>query len=143
MRSTGSTALFVLHSRPPKSYPAQSMLKRALRAFSRKQSMTPKVPCTKCLRYVKPREPSANVRMTMLCFNLQMQPCAIGVSKKCCYMCYLLGEYMFGNTPGKLCPSSKHLPTNSAETGRCSKELVSPRQPWSHIPMGSSFLRYY
>ena len=37
---------------------------------------------------------------SQLDFVSEMQDCAIGVSKKCCYMCYLLGEYLFEDAYG-------------------------------------------
>ncbi|KAI0781882.1 hypothetical protein C8Q75DRAFT_840013 [Abortiporus biennis] len=40
-------------------------------------------------------------------FFTQIRECAIGASKKCCYMCHLLGEYMFNNSSENL---TLHLP---------------------------------
>ena len=53
-----------------------------------------------CLRYVESPELVANIGLMVVYFYLQMETCTIGVNKKCCYMCYLLREYMFDNVRG-------------------------------------------
>ena len=53
-------------------------------------------------------EVGANIRSAwIIYFPSQMETCAIGVSKKCCYMCYLLREYMFDNVHGMQLLTSK------------------------------------
>ncbi|KAI0781887.1 hypothetical protein C8Q75DRAFT_545185 [Abortiporus biennis] len=42
-------------------------------------------------------------------FFEEVRECTIGASKKCCYMCHLLGEYMFNESSENLTPTI-HLP---------------------------------
>ena len=55
------------------------------------------------------------ISLMILYFYLQMDVCAIGATKKCCYMCYLLGKYMFDDAHGKPLSTSKCFPNSIAE----------------------------